>query len=183
MTSQLHILTDTGKRLFWQHGGYSIGICSVGTFSASLLLSYCLWLRITDEGSVPKIRIWSILLIKSDLKWCIHISRRECDVNWLFNVTINDISVIYVTAHWCAGGLKKLDLRSGSQRHRLFEGFFNVPVIAQTRGQPFYTVIPRNRPILSPFTTRLGYRGHILDLTPGSPRSLLYINNEMQQKS
>ena len=32
----------------------------------------------------------------------------------LFNVTINDISVIYVTAHRCAGGLKKLDLRSGS---------------------------------------------------------------------
>ena len=35
------------------------------------------------------------------------------EVNWLFNVTINDISVIYVTAHRCAGGLKKLDLRSG----------------------------------------------------------------------
>ena len=36
-------------------------------------------------------------------------------MNWLFNVTINDISVIYVTAHRCAGGLKKkLDLRSGS---------------------------------------------------------------------
>ena len=36
----------------------------------------------------------------------------------LFNVTINDISFIYVTAHRCAGGLKKnLDLRSGSQRH------------------------------------------------------------------
>ena len=36
-------------------------------------------------------------------------------VYWLFNVTINDISVLYVTAHRCAGGLKKkLDLRSGS---------------------------------------------------------------------
>ena len=29
------------------------------------------------------------------------------EVNWFFNVTINDISVIYVTAHICAGGLKK----------------------------------------------------------------------------
>ena len=28
-------------------------------------------------------------------------------VNQLLNVTINDISVIYVTAHRCAGGLKK----------------------------------------------------------------------------
>ena len=33
------------------------------------------WLRITDEGSVPEMRIWSILLIKSDLKWCIHLNR------------------------------------------------------------------------------------------------------------
>ena len=32
------------------------------------------WLRITDEGSVPEMRIWSILLLKSDLKWCIHLS-------------------------------------------------------------------------------------------------------------
>ena len=62
--------------------------------------------------------------------------------------TINDISVIYVTAHRCAGGLKKkLDLRSGSQRHRHFVGFFNVPVLAPTRDQPFYTVIPTHRPI------------------------------------
>ena len=36
------------------------------------------------------------------------------ELKWLFNVTINDISVLYVTAHRCAGGLKKLDLRSGS---------------------------------------------------------------------
>ena len=36
----------------------------------------------------------------------------EDEVNWLFNVIINDISVIYVKAHRCAGGLKKkLDLR------------------------------------------------------------------------
>ena len=69
-------------------------------------------------------------------------------VNWLFNVTINDISVIYVTPHRCAGGLKKkLDLRSGSQRHRHFVGFFNVPVLAPTREHPFYTVIPTHRPI------------------------------------
>ena len=48
-----------------------------------------------------------------------------------------------MTAHRCAGGLKKkFDLRSGSQRHRHFVGFFNVPVLAPTRDQPFYTVIP-----------------------------------------
>ena len=38
-----------------------------------------------------------------------------------------------------------------------------MPVQALTRDQPFYTVIPTR----SPFTTRLGYGGHILDLTLG----------------
>ena len=38
-------------------------------------LNYCDWPRITDEGSVPEMRIWFILWIKSVLKWCIHLSR------------------------------------------------------------------------------------------------------------
>ena len=49
----------------------------LNAFSAvwDLLSDYSLWLRITDEGSVPEMRIWSISLIQSDLKWCIHLSR------------------------------------------------------------------------------------------------------------
>ena len=39
--------------------------------------------------------------------WQILIKTVVVVVDWLFNVTINDISVIYVTAHRCAGGLKK----------------------------------------------------------------------------
>ena len=57
--------------------------------------------------------------------------------NCLFNVTINDISVIYVTAHRCAGGLKKFDLRLNSQRHRHFVGFFNVARTSTDTGPPF----------------------------------------------
>ena len=38
----------------------------------------------------------------------------------------------YMWRHRCAGGLKeKFYLRSGSQRHRHFAGFFNVPVLHQ----------------------------------------------------
>ena len=37
---------------------------------------YFVWLRITDEGCyVPEMRIWSILLIKSNWKWCIRLNR------------------------------------------------------------------------------------------------------------
>ena len=32
-------------------------------------------LGITDEGSIPEMRIWSILYIESDSKWCMHLSR------------------------------------------------------------------------------------------------------------
>ena len=31
--------------------------------------------RLNDEGSVPEMRTWTILLIESGLKWCIHLSR------------------------------------------------------------------------------------------------------------
>ena len=41
----------------------------------STIFNYFVWLRITDEGSVPEMRIWSILLIQSDLKWCLHLSK------------------------------------------------------------------------------------------------------------
>ena len=36
--------------------------------------NYFVWPRITDEGSLPEMSIWSILLNKSGLKWCIHLS-------------------------------------------------------------------------------------------------------------
>ena len=46
----------------------------------------------------------------------------------VFYVT-STILQLYMWRHICAGRLKKLDLRSGSQRHRHFLGFFNVPVL------------------------------------------------------
>ena len=108
----------------------------------------------------------------------------ECqwgEVNWLFNVTINDISVIHVTAHRCAGGLKKkLDLRSGSQRHRHFVGFFNVPVQAPTRGHLFIRWFRHTAPFSRLLRSRWGYGGHILDLTP---RALCKSQMEQDQMS
>ena len=38
------------------------------------LLNYFVLPRIADEGSLPEMRIWSILLIKWELKRCIHLS-------------------------------------------------------------------------------------------------------------
>ena len=48
----------------------------LGTFSILLFSfsNYIVWLMTTDEGSVPVMRIWSILLIKSALKCCKHLS-------------------------------------------------------------------------------------------------------------
>ena len=75
-----------------------------------------------------------------------------------------------MTAHRCAGGpKKKLDLRSGSQRHRHFVGFVNVPVLAPTRDQPFYTLIPTHRPISRLLRSRWGYRDAHSRLNPPGP--------------
>ena len=50
-----------------------------GTFRALLFnfLNNFVWLRITDEGSVCEMRIWSILLIKYKLYWSMYISKSE----------------------------------------------------------------------------------------------------------
>ena len=53
--------------------GFNI-ICNLRTYFSNCW-NEVVFLRITDEGSVPEIRLWFILLIKSDLKWCIHLSR------------------------------------------------------------------------------------------------------------
>ena len=54
---------------FW----FQLVLASFGTSLSIFKLRF--WLKITDEASVPELRIWSILLIKSDLKWCKHLSR------------------------------------------------------------------------------------------------------------
>ena len=63
--------------ILWVYYIIPFGLSLIGTFGASLFifLNYFVWLRIYDEGSVHEMRIWSILLIKSDLKCCMYLSR------------------------------------------------------------------------------------------------------------
>ena len=58
--------------MLWVYYTIPFGLSLFRHFFASLFnfLNYFVWLRITDEGSVPEMRIWSILLIKCDLIWC-----------------------------------------------------------------------------------------------------------------
>ena len=49
---------------------YSDCFGTIGAF-----LNYFVSLRITAEGVVPEMRVWSILLIKSGLKRCIELIR------------------------------------------------------------------------------------------------------------
>ena len=44
-------------------------------YGASEAKRHLVWLRTTDEGSLPEMRIWSIFLIISGLKWCIYLGR------------------------------------------------------------------------------------------------------------
>ena len=88
----------------------------------------------------------------------------------LLNVTCNDISVIYVTAHICASRLKKIwDLRSGSNRHRHVVVFFNVSVQAPTQGQPFYGYSEKSPHFSRILRRAWGYGGPIVVLHPRIP--------------
>ena len=84
----------------------------------------------------------------------------------LLFVTCDDISVIYVTAQMKKK--LKLYLWSGSQRHRHFAGFFNVPRPTPTRDQTFYTVIPTHRPLVTFYDT-LGIQRMYSPLKPPAP--------------
>ena len=77
---------------------------------------------------------------------------------------------VYMWRHRCAGELKKkLDLQSGSQCHRHFVGFFNVPVQAPTRGQ-HSNGYSKKPPHFSRLLRRAwGYGVPILILTPNPP--------------
>ena len=61
------------------------------------------------------------------------------EMRWIGSLT-SQLTILqsYMWRYRCAGGLKKLYLRSGSQPHRHFAWFLNVPVQAPTRDQPFY---------------------------------------------
>ena len=71
---------------------------------------------------------------------------------------------LYATtpAHRLAGGSKKkLNPRSGSQRHRHIVGFFSVPVQAPTRDQPFYGYSEKPPHFNRLLRRAWGYGGHI----------------------
>ena len=76
---------------------------------------------------------------------------------------------LYVTAHGSAGGMKKMDLRSGSQRHSHFVGFFNVPIKSTDTGQIFLRLFRETAKFQSPFTTRMGIRRTYSRLKPQCP--------------
>ena len=90
-----------------------------------------------------------------------------CD--WLFKVTCNNISIIYVTAHRYAGGLKKLDLPLGSQATDILQDSLTCPS-KHRHGTHLFTVIPTNRPISVAFYDAQGdRRTYSLLKPPGSP--------------
>ena len=77
--------------ILWVYYTMPLGFILYGHFlGASIynIWNYFVWFTITNEGSVPSMRIWFILLIKSDLKWFIHLSRSILSYfNFLVSVT------------------------------------------------------------------------------------------------
>ena len=92
---------------------------------------------------------------------------REGEVNLLFNVTIYDISVIYVTAHRCAGGLKKkLTYGRAPNAIDISQGSLTCPSKHRHGTTLFIRWFRHTAPFSRLLRSRWGYGGHILDLTP-----------------
>ena len=108
-------------------------------------------------------------LITIQQLWRVTIQRK---MHWILTpgrFSMEGSKFYLTTAHRCTGGLKKIDLRSGSQRHRHSVGFFNMPVQALTRGHPFHGYSEKP-PHLVAFTTRMGIRRTYSRKPRGSPR-------------
>ena len=76
--------------ILWVYYTIPFGFSLFRHFLASLFnfLNYFVWLRITEEASVPQMHILSILVINSDIKWCIHLIRGFfLNFNYLVSVT------------------------------------------------------------------------------------------------
>ena len=73
--------------------------------------------------------------------------------------------------HRCAGGLKKkMYLRSGSQRHRHFAGFFNVPVLHRHGTNLFIRWFRHTAPLVAFYDTLGIRRTHSRLKPPASSR-------------
>ena len=95
------------------HSGFVFSLAFFG-ITFLLFLSFFVWLRITNKGSIPEMhtRIWSILLMKSNWKWCIHLSR----------------SLFYMSATWWVPML--FDQRVPEEHVAKFYGWLRlIPVI------------------------------------------------------
>ena len=91
-------------------------------------------------------------------------------VYWLLKVTFNDINfqVIHVSAHRCAGRLKKLDLRSGS--HAIDISYCSYTCLSKHRhGPSFLRLFRESATFQSPFTRAWGYLGPFPILNPRVP--------------
>ena len=117
-------------RIKFQMGCY-IYYCVRGTTVVGVWLGK--WVLLCVHAPVTHVLVTQIIVILSDNS---QIPNSEpiiirVELSWVYWCFKSHATIFqsYMWRHRCAGGLKNLYLRSGSQRHRHFAGFFNVPVL------------------------------------------------------
>ena len=103
----------------WVYYTIPSGLNFFGTFWSFLFnfLIFIVWLRITEKAEVPEMRIWFISLIKSDLKWCIHLSR---------SLYLNFNYLVSVTACWPVSPRQKAHVAKFFGWHRLIRSVWRA---------------------------------------------------------
>ena len=115
--------------------------------------------------------------------WRLRACLKLVGLSWVYWCFTSHATIFqsYMWRHRCAGGLKKLYLWSGSQRHRHFAGFFNVPVLHRHGTTLFIRWFKHTAPF-SRFlrhagdTEDVGYGGRILGSNPRRPHGGLVMD-------
>ena len=116
---------------------YVLASACFGTFVSNIFYfwNHFVWRRMTDVGSLPEMRIWSIFLIKSDSKLCIHLSKGSLYISttwwvallvdqWVHGIANSPVKLLFdpkqiaTQAIWPLGGLSdiQLDARRKSRK-------------------------------------------------------------------
>ena len=118
-----------------------------GHYFSTFILN--VWLRIIDEGSVPEMRIWSISLINSDLKWCILYILVEVSIwisslfaiifqnAWSVNLWTHD--PISVSHSWDNGFFWNFFMNTARENLKISRNFELLFVVLKNRQNRFLT--------------------------------------------
>ena len=135
--SKLSVLKLTEIISLWVYYTIPFGFTLFRHLLEHQFLNYLVLHRITGEGLLPEMRIWSILLIQSYFKWCIHLSRSlffifqllcECHCRWTRESPKAHVARFYDLLRLIRSDMRASTFSLLKLTEIVILGFFTIPV-------------------------------------------------------